>query len=105
MSDYNVYLDRLYASWIAQYQHLSTLYFVTLLHTQTSEKQILSREVGQEKAGDASDAVIYKIEVPANRYSLSLPPTLPLSSLCLPPSLSPPTPPFPLSLSLSLSHV
>ena len=35
--------------------------------TQTSEKQMISREVGQEKASDASDSVIYKIEVPANR--------------------------------------
>lgn len=28
---------------------------------------MVSREVGQEKASDASDSVIYKIEVPANR--------------------------------------
>ena len=55
-------------------------FFSTSSHTQTSEKQIISREVGQEKASDASDAVIYKIEVPANRYTLL--------SLCLSLSLS-----------------
>ena len=37
------------------------------LHPQTSEKQMLTREQGQEKAEDASETIIYKIEVPANR--------------------------------------
>lgn len=37
----------------------------------TSEKDMIIRETGSgEKAKDASDAVIYKIEVPANRYDL-----------------------------------
>jgi len=31
---------------------------------------MLSREQGEERAQDASDTVIYKIEVPANRYDL-----------------------------------
>lgn len=44
------------------------VYVSILLLFQTSEKQILSREQGAEKAKDASDSVIYKIEVPANRY-------------------------------------
>ena len=34
---------------------------------QTSEKQMLTREQGEMAAKDASDTVIYKIEVPANR--------------------------------------
>ena len=57
----------------------STVTQLSCFHTQTSEKQIISREVGQEKATDASDAVIYKIEVPANRYLLSLSLSLSLS--------------------------
>uniref|UniRef100_A0A672KNJ3 phenylalanine--tRNA ligase n=1 Tax=Sinocyclocheilus grahami TaxID=75366 RepID=A0A672KNJ3_SINGR len=36
----------------------------------TSEKEILSREQGDEKAAGASDVVLYKIDVPANRYDL-----------------------------------
>ncbi|XP_059369870.1 phenylalanine--tRNA ligase beta subunit-like [Carassius carassius] len=36
----------------------------------TSEKEILSREQGNEKAEGASDVVLYKIDVPANRYDL-----------------------------------
>uniref|UniRef100_A0A671MAE1 Phenylalanine--tRNA ligase beta subunit n=1 Tax=Sinocyclocheilus anshuiensis TaxID=1608454 RepID=A0A671MAE1_9TELE len=36
----------------------------------TSEKEILSREQGDEKAEGASDVVLYKIDVPANRYDL-----------------------------------
>ena len=41
----------------------------THTHTfpQTSEKQMIAREQGQEKAEGASENVIYKIEVPANR--------------------------------------
>ena len=34
---------------------------------QTSEKQMLTREQGEAAAKDASDTVIYRIEVPANR--------------------------------------
>ena len=37
---------------------------------QTSEKTELSKEQGEEKAKDASERVIYKIDVPANRYDL-----------------------------------
>jgi phenylalanyl-tRNA synthetase beta chain len=40
-----------------------------LVHSQTTEKQMISKEQGIEKA-DASDDVIYRIEVPANRYDL-----------------------------------
>uniref|UniRef100_A0A8C2DBU7 Phenylalanine--tRNA ligase beta subunit n=1 Tax=Cyprinus carpio TaxID=7962 RepID=A0A8C2DBU7_CYPCA len=36
----------------------------------TSEKEILIREQGDEKAEGASDVVLYKIDVPANRYDL-----------------------------------
>ncbi|CAD7677268.1 unnamed protein product [Nyctereutes procyonoides] len=36
----------------------------------TSEKEIISKEQGNEKAEGASDVVLYKIEVPANRYDL-----------------------------------
>lgn len=37
---------------------------------QTSEKEIISREQGDSKAAGASDVILYKIEVPANRYDL-----------------------------------
>jgi len=36
----------------------------------TSEKTMLSKEKGSQNAGDASEEVIYKIDVPANRYDL-----------------------------------
>lgn len=36
----------------------------------TSEKQIISKEQGHGKAQGASDVVLYKIDVPANRYDL-----------------------------------
>ncbi|XP_015246039.1 PREDICTED: phenylalanine--tRNA ligase beta subunit [Cyprinodon variegatus] len=36
----------------------------------TSEKEIISREQGDSKAADASDVILYKIDVPANRYDL-----------------------------------
>lgn len=35
---------------------------------QTSEKAMISKEQGKDKADSASDKVIYKIDVPANRY-------------------------------------
>lgn len=37
---------------------------------QTSEKEIISREQGDSKASGASDIILYKIDVPANRYDL-----------------------------------
>ena len=37
----------------------------------TSEKLMVAKEKGQEKAEGTSDHVIYKIEVPANRYTVS----------------------------------
>ncbi|KAK2538737.1 Farsb [Columba livia] len=37
---------------------------------QTSEKDIISKEKGEEKAKGASDIILYKIDVPANRYDL-----------------------------------
>ncbi|KFQ34593.1 Phenylalanine--tRNA ligase beta subunit, partial [Merops nubicus] len=36
----------------------------------TSEKDIISKEKGEEKAKGASETIIYKIDVPANRYDL-----------------------------------
>ncbi|XP_041506736.1 phenylalanine--tRNA ligase beta subunit isoform X2 [Microtus oregoni] len=36
----------------------------------TSEKQIISKEQGNQKARGASDVVLYKVDVPANRYDL-----------------------------------
>uniref|UniRef100_A0A1A7WUG7 Elongation factor 1-beta n=2 Tax=Iconisemion striatum TaxID=60296 RepID=A0A1A7WUG7_9TELE len=36
----------------------------------TSEKEIISREQGNFKASSASDVILYKIDVPANRYDL-----------------------------------
>ncbi|XP_065060802.1 phenylalanine--tRNA ligase beta subunit-like [Rhopilema esculentum] len=36
----------------------------------TSEKQMISKEQGEDKAANASDEIIYKIDVPANRYDL-----------------------------------
>lgn len=36
----------------------------------TSEREMVSKEQGSEKAKHLSDAVIYKIDVPANRYDL-----------------------------------
>ncbi|KAM6177829.1 phenylalanine--tRNA ligase beta subunit isoform 2-T2 [Rhynchocyon petersi] len=36
----------------------------------TSEKELISKEQGNEKAAGASDVVLYKIDVPANRYDL-----------------------------------
>ncbi|CAB3984429.1 phenylalanine--tRNA ligase beta subunit-like [Paramuricea clavata] len=36
----------------------------------TSEKVMITKEQGQDKAETASDKVIYKIDVPANRYDL-----------------------------------
>ncbi|KAM4589660.1 phenylalanine--tRNA ligase beta subunit [Fundulus diaphanus] len=36
----------------------------------TSEKEIISREQGDSKASGASDLILYKIDVPANRYDL-----------------------------------
>ncbi|XP_043848385.1 phenylalanine--tRNA ligase beta subunit [Dromiciops gliroides] len=36
----------------------------------TSEKEIISKEQGDERAEGASDIILYKIDVPANRYDL-----------------------------------
>ncbi|KAK2508288.1 hypothetical protein MC885_004234, partial [Smutsia gigantea] len=36
----------------------------------TSEKEIISKEQGNEKAQGASNVILYKIDVPANRYDL-----------------------------------
>ncbi|KAM4693652.1 phenylalanine--tRNA ligase beta subunit [Discoglossus pictus] len=36
----------------------------------TTEREIISKEKGDSKAGDASDVVLFKIDVPANRYDL-----------------------------------
>uniref|UniRef100_A0A3P9P1Q0 Phenylalanine--tRNA ligase beta subunit n=1 Tax=Poecilia reticulata TaxID=8081 RepID=A0A3P9P1Q0_POERE len=36
----------------------------------TTEREIISKEQGDSKASDASDVILYKIDVPANRYDL-----------------------------------
>ena len=36
--------------------------------SQTSEKEMITKEQGADKAHNASDVVIFKVEVPANRY-------------------------------------
>lgn len=36
----------------------------------TSERQLVAKEQGEEKAANLSDEAIYRIEVPANRYDL-----------------------------------
>lgn len=38
--------------------------------SQTSEKEIISKEKGDCNASGASDVILYKIDVPANRYDL-----------------------------------
>ena len=53
------------------------MYFEKLVHKlftvfsffplQTSEKTMISKEKGEGKASEASEEVIYKIDVPANR--------------------------------------
>ena len=41
-----------------------------LISLQTSEKELISREQGDSKSSGASEVVLYKIDVPANRYDL-----------------------------------
>lgn len=36
----------------------------------TSEKEMVSKEQGEAKGAELDDKVIYKIEIPANRYDL-----------------------------------
>lgn len=36
----------------------------------TSERQLVAKEQGESKAANLSDAAIYRIEIPANRYDL-----------------------------------
>lgn len=43
---------------------------MSLDSSQTSEKEIISKEKGDCKASGASDVILYKIDVPANRYDL-----------------------------------
>ena len=37
---------------------------------QTSEKEMLRKEHGGQESNDASDEVLYKIDIPANRYDM-----------------------------------
>lgn len=37
---------------------------------QTSDKLIIAKEQGAERSAGASDEIIYKIDIPANRYDL-----------------------------------
>ena len=39
-----------------------------MLTFQTTEQELVAREQGQDKAKGASDVVLFKVEVPANRY-------------------------------------
>lgn len=39
----------------------------------TSEKQIVSKEQGDAAAANLSDEILYKIDIPANRYDLLCP--------------------------------
>lgn len=41
--------------------------FWCVISIQTSEKGMIAKEQGEDKAKTASDKVIYKIDVPANR--------------------------------------
>ena len=41
-----------------------------IYNLQTSEKEMIAKEQGEDKAEGASEQVIFKIEVPANRYDL-----------------------------------
>uniref|UniRef100_A0A7N8YF17 Phenylalanine--tRNA ligase beta subunit n=1 Tax=Mastacembelus armatus TaxID=205130 RepID=A0A7N8YF17_9TELE len=53
------------------FQALGRTYSKSFLsHFPTSEKEIISREQGDSKASGASDIILYKIDVPANRYDL-----------------------------------
>lgn len=44
--------------------------FEHFFNFQTSDKQIILKEQGTERALGASEEVIYKIDIPANRYDL-----------------------------------
>lgn len=37
---------------------------------QTTEKHMIAKEMGQDSSTGASEEVIYKIDIPANRYDL-----------------------------------
>jgi len=37
---------------------------------QTTEKQMIAKEQGSDQDIDASEEIIYKIDIPANRYDL-----------------------------------
>jgi phenylalanyl-tRNA synthetase beta chain len=37
---------------------------------QTTEKQMIAKEQGTDQDIDASEEIIYKIDIPANRYDL-----------------------------------
>jgi len=39
-------------------------------HLQTSEKEMLRKERGGQQNKDASDEILYKIDIPANRYDM-----------------------------------
>ena len=44
--------------------------YSVIYNLQTSEKEMIAKEQGEDKAEGASEQVIFKIEVPANRYDL-----------------------------------
>ena len=41
-----------------------------LVRTQTSEQEMLRKEHGGQENKEASDEVLYKIDIPANRYDM-----------------------------------
>lgn len=44
--------------------------FRLLYLLQTTEKQMIAKEQGSEQSTGASEEIIYKIDIPANRYDL-----------------------------------
>lgn len=52
--------------------YISTIPLSRLRSLQTSEKQMLSKEQGESAAvqSSASEDIIYRIDIPANRYDL-----------------------------------
>jgi hypothetical protein len=69
---FNSFIAVITKQFLLQENHVqcSLLIFFFFGLFQTSEKEIISKEQGNVKAQGASDVVLYKIDVPANRYDL-----------------------------------
>lgn len=48
----------------------SERFFVAFHHFKTTEKQMISKEQGVDQSAGASEEVLYRIDIPANRYDL-----------------------------------